>query len=388
METSATVKMLVSMAVGSVVGVLSVECGPMEPVGGGRSLTGKTPAVATGNATGGSEVVIDLTPSAGPGGSTGSSSATVTVMPASAAANCGIQTRNPTSLPVDLLLVLDRSGSMNDDIASNATCGNRGAPAGCAARWPTMTGALAQVLAASPAGVQWGLKLFTSPGGQVCTVNPGADVAVGPDTAAQIEAAIAGTTPQGETPTSAAMNAAISYFNTVNDGLAHYMLLATDGQPNCDPGTSGNVTTKSVGDTVAAITTAAAPGSDIETYVIGIGPSIGNLDNFATAGGTGTYFPATSPGDLTSALSAIAGAVASCVFTMDAAPPDPSNLGVYLDKGTKVPPDTLNGYSLGADGVTVTFSGTFCDGIKNGTYHVMQVFFGCPGGPSPPEIVP
>jgi hypothetical protein len=184
------------------------------------------------------------------------------------------------------------------------------------------------------------------------------------------------------------MNAAISYFNTVNDGLAHYMLLATDGQPNCDPGTSGNVTTKSVDDTVAAITTAAAPGSDIETYVIGIGPSIGNLDNFATAGGTGTYFPATSPGDLTSALSAIAGAVASCVFTMDAAPPDPSNLGVYLDKGTKVPPDTLNGYSLGADGVTVTFSGTFCDGIKNGTYHVMQVFFGCPGGPSPPEIVP
>jgi hypothetical protein len=112
------------------------------------------------------------------------------------------------------------------------------------------------------------------------------------------------------------------------------------------------------------------------------------LDNFATAGGTGTYFPATSPGDLTNALSAIAGAVASCVFTMDAAPPDPSNLGVYLDKGTKVPPDTLNGYSLGADGVTVTFSGTFCDGIKNGTYHVMQVFFGCPGGPSPPDIVP
>ena len=112
----------------------------------------------------------------------------------------------------------------------------------------------------------------------------------------------------------------------------------------------------------------------------------GNLDNFAQAGGTGNYFPATSPDQLTAALSSIIVAVASCTFTMAAAPPDPSNLGVYLDKNTKVPLDASNGYSLGADGVTVTFNGSYCDGLKNGTYQVVQVFFGCPGAP-PPNII-
>jgi hypothetical protein len=171
-----------------------------------------------------------------------------------------------------------------------------------------MTASLTQVFAASPAGVQWGLKFFTSPGGGTCTVNPGADVAVGPNTATQIQAAIAGTSPGNQTPTTTAITAAVNYYGTVNDGLAHYIILATDGQPNCDPGTSSSVTDASVQDTAAAIATAASGG--IKTYVIGIGPSVGNLDSFAQAGGTGSYFPATSPDQLTLALNTIVGEVA------------------------------------------------------------------------------
>jgi von Willebrand factor type A domain. len=305
-------------------------------------------------------------------------------VPASVDVNCGTQTKDPTPQPVDLLLVLDRSGSMTSDIATDTDCSGRNPPANCTARWPTMTASLTQVLAVSPAGVQWGLKFFTSPRGQTCTVNAGADVAVGPSTAAQIQTAIAGTSPGNQTPTTAAINAAVAYFKTVNDGLAHYILLATDGQPNCDPGTSSSVTTTSVANTVAAIKAAFDAG--IKTYVIGLGPSTGNLDNFAAAGGTGTYFLATSPDALTAALSSIVVAVASCAFTMPAAPPDPSNLGVYLDKVNKVPLDTSDGYSLSADNLTVTFNGSYCDGLKNGTYQVVQVFFGCPGEP-PPSII-
>jgi hypothetical protein len=298
---------------------------------------------------------------------------------ASADANCGVQTQNPSVQPVDLLLVLDRSGSMSDDIASDATCGSR---AGCQARWPTLTTSLAQVLVASPASVQWGLKFFTSPGGSSCTVNAGVEVGVGPSTAAQIQAAITGTSPGNQTPTMAAIKAAVAYFNTLNDGLPHYILLATDGEPNCDPGTSSNVTDASVMDTAGVIGTANTS-SKIKTYVIGIGPSSGNLDAFAAAGGTGNYFPAESADQLTTALSTIAGTVASCVFTMAEVPPQPDNLGVYLDSTTKVPVDPAEGYSLAADNLTVTLHGSYCDGIKAGTYKVVQVFFGCPGVPPP-----
>jgi von Willebrand factor type A domain len=334
-----------------------------------------------GNGADGQSAIVTILPSGGASGNPGSADAA----PATPDANCGMQTENPTTQPADLLLVLDRSGSMDDDIASNALCGGRGAPASCTPRWPTLTAAVNQVVGASPAGLQWGLKFFTSPGGGTCTVNPGVDVPV-PGTAAQIQAAIAGTMPGNATPTTAAINAAVAYLNTLNDGRPHYILLATDGQPNCDPGTSGNVTTTSVNNAAAAIAAAAAPGSDIKTYVIGIGPSAGNLDAFAAAGGTGKYFPANSPDQLTTALGTIVGAVASCVFTMATVPPDSGNLGVYLDNGTKVPLDQTNGYSLGANNLTITINGSYCDGIQAGTYQFIQVFFGCPGIPLPSQF--
>jgi hypothetical protein len=243
-----------------------------------------------------------------------------------------------------------------------------------------MTTSLNQVLASSPASVQWGLKFFSSPGGKTaCTVNPGVDVAV-PATPARIQAAIAATSPANQTPTTAAISAAVTYLGTLNDGWPHYILLATDGEPNCDPGTSSDVTDASIQDTATVIATAAAAG--IKTYVIGIGPSPGSLTQFAQNGGTTDYYPATSPDQLTTALSSIVVAVASCTFTMATVPPDPSNLGVYLDHATKVPLDPSDGYSLSPDNMTVTLNGSYCDGLKNGTYQVVEVYFGC-GAPPP-----
>jgi hypothetical protein len=351
---------------------------------GGTGNGGNGGAAAGGNAAAGQTAILSAPSSAGTNGNVDAAPDAPPVI-ASADANCGIQTQNPSVQPVDLLLVLDRSGSMDDDIASDATCGGRGAPAGCQARWPTLTASLNQVLAASPTSVQWGLKFFTSPGGSSCTVNAGVEVGVGANTAAQIQAAIGGTSPGNQTPTMAAIKAAVAYFSTVNDGLPHYILLATDGEPNCDPGTSSNVTDASVMDTAGVIGTANT-GSGIKTYVIGIGPSSGNLDAFAAAGGTSNYYPATSPDALTTAFSTIAGTVASCVFKMADVPPDPTNLGVYLDSTTRVPRDPSTGFSLAADNVTVTLNGSYCDGIKDGTYKVLQVFFGCAGVPLPDQF--
>jgi hypothetical protein len=392
MRSTTVGKILIGLSAWLFVGASIMDCASDLPItnpggsGGNSGIAGRGgnggAAGNGGNGAAGQTSFIGTLPSGG--NNADANVQDVEPVIASADANCGVQTQNPKPKPADLLLLLDRSGSMDYDIATDKNC-NVGSTT-CTQRWATVTTSLQQVLAATPTGVQWGLKLFTSPKGSTCTVNQGADVPVGPNSAAQIQQTMSNTSPGNQTPTRAAVNAAAAYLNTLNDGLPHYILLATDGQPNCDPGTSPDVTDASVLDTTGAITAAAAPGSDIKTFVIGIGPSPGNLTQFAIAGGTGAFFPATSPDALTQALTTIQGTVASCDFTMASEPPDPTNLGVYLDSTTKVPRDPSEGFSLGADGLTVTLHGSYCDGIKGGTYKVVQVFFGCAGVPLPDQF--
>ena len=144
-----------------------------------------------------------------------------------------------------------------------------------------------------------------------------------------IEAAIAGTSPENNTPTRAAIDAAVAYFGGVSDGLSHYILLATDGLPNCDPGTSSPVTSTSIQDAADAIAAALKVGSRPTWWASG--RQTGNLDNFAQAGGTGNYFPANSPDELTAALGSIVVAVATCTFNLGKAPPVPDNVVVQFN---------------------------------------------------------
>ena len=355
-------------------------CGGPTAVPVGPTTTSSVRVSATGTAlstdTG---IDINLTP----GATSTHTSASTTPISASDGGNCGITTNTINQQTVDLLLVLDRSGSMDYDIASGNTCSGRTAPANCTARWPTMTASLKQVLTAATPGVQWGLKLFTSPKGSTCTVNAGADVNVGPNTAATIQTTIAGTSPGNQTPTTAAIKAAVAYFDTVKDGFPHFILLATDGQPNCDPGTSSEITATSVANTVAALTAAASAG--VKTYVIGIGPESGNLDSFAAAGGTSKYYPALSPDQLTAALSSIVGKVASCTFNLGKTPPDPSNIAIEFDGNSslRAPRDTThtNGWDYTSSAnTTIQLFGTWCDKVTNGTYTSAKVLMGCPGG--------
>lgn len=353
-------------------------CGGPKPIEGSSSLTGAGGGSGTGTGSG-------YHPTVG-ASSTKTSTTTNPGTPSDVdGGNCGITTNGLTPQPADLLLVLDRSGSMSYDIGSDVYCTDAKAPANCTTRWSTVTTSLNQVLSSASGDVQWGLKFFTSPGGSTCTVNAGADVKI-PATAADITAAISGTSPANQTPTTAAINSAVEYLNGLNDGRSHFILLATDGQPNCDPGTSASVTDTSVANTVAAIT--AAAGAGIKTYVIGIGPSTGNLDNFAVAGGTGKYFPALSPQDLTNALSSIVGSVASCTFSLGKTPPDPGNIVIEFDgdKSLRAPRDTThtNGwdYTSSADNVIQIF-GSWCEKVTNGTYKSAKVLMGCPGNSVP-----
>jgi hypothetical protein len=350
-------------------------CGGPKPIEGSSSLTGAGGGSGTGTGSG-------YHPTVG-ASSTKTSTTTNPGTPSDVdGGNCGITTNGLTPQPADLLLVLDRSGSMSYDIGSDVYCTDAKAPANCTTRWSTVTTSLNQVLSSASGDVQWGLKFFTSPGGSTCTVNAGADVKI-PATAADITAAISGTSPANQTPTTAAINSAVEYLNGLNDGRSHFILLATDGQPNCDPGTSSTVSATTVAHTAAAIKTA-HDSSGINTFVIGIGPSPGNLTSFAQSGGTGDYYPATSPDQLTTALNSITKKVASCVFNLGKYPPDPNNIVIEFngDPSQRAPQDTThtNGwdYTSPAD-TSVQVYGSWCDKITNGTYTSTEVILGCPG---------
>jgi hypothetical protein len=288
-----------------------------------------------------------------------------------------MQTSGTSRQPADVLLVLDRSASMVNSTSADTSCNGA---AGCTTRWSALTAAVTNTLANTTGSVSWGLKLFSSTG-NACGVNSGVEVPVAVTSVPAINTLIAATTPGGNTPTAQAITAATAYLQTVNDQNAKYIVLATDGEPNCAPGQTS--TPANVPGTIDAII--AARGAGFLVYVIGIGPSVGNLDSFAMAGGTGSYLPAASPQELTDAFAAISRAVTTCTFMLAQAPPDPNSVGVYLD-GNLLPQNDPSGWSFGASSQTIVLAGTSCDAITAGTATQVRVLFGCPGVPPPPTL--
>ncbi len=350
-----------------------VACSSSSPVGGPPGATGAGGSTALTLALDGGAVTSA-------GGSPGA--------PPTEDANCGLSAQTMRQVPADLLLLLDRSGSMSNDIATDNPCD--ATTSTCSERWTTMITAVQTVLANAPNSVHWGLKFFSTPGlanGQGstpmgCVVLPSMEVPIGTGNGNDIVAAISSTTPNYNTPTRAAVETAGAYLSSLGDGRSKYILLATDGQPNC--AVNGQyATSPDLDATLQAIATAHAAG--ITVYVIGVGPSAGNLDAMAEQGGTGSFYPALSPQSLLAALDAIVGNVASCVYTMSDTPPDPNNLGVYLDKQL-VPESASDGWTLSGSNAVV-FNGPTCDRIKAGDYQYVQVLFGCPGS-SVPQVIP
>ena len=79
-------------------------------------------------------------------------------------ANCGARSKTAMKVAPDILILLDRSGSMNDDV-NNQMCrpdGGMGASMGCGAssKWAQVTPAIMQVVSETETDVNWGLKFF------------------------------------------------------------------------------------------------------------------------------------------------------------------------------------------------------------------------------------
>src|SRR6185369_11920465 len=77
--------------------------------------------------------------------------------------NCAEVPQAVAKLPPDILLILDKSGSMND--SADGTCTGS---CGANSKWSQTTAAVTQVITATDMVANWGLKFFTSPGGGMC----------------------------------------------------------------------------------------------------------------------------------------------------------------------------------------------------------------------------
>jgi hypothetical protein len=189
----------------------------------------------------------------------------------------------------------------------------------------------------------------------------------------------------GATPTRGAVESATAYLKTVTSPNPKFILLATDGQPNCLNGSASQDATDEPG-AVNAVRAAAAAGFPV--FVMGIamnGQATSVLNDMAIAGGRPRagdvkHYPATSREELVAAMSAIAGQVVSCSLRLNAALPSPADTAVDAD-GMRVPRDPThqNGWDYGDGNTSVQVYGSWCDRLKDGTIKNVDITFGCPG---------
>jgi hypothetical protein len=252
---------------------------------------------------------------------------------------CAAVTVQAQLVPLDLYVVLDRSGSM-----VNPALGNL--------RWPPVRDALNSFFQSpTTAGIGIALTMFAHPTGASCNPvsyqTPLLAMNTLPGNATGHALALQTTMNNNApvlgigTPTESAMKGAVTFatgHKNANPGHSVAIILATDGIPG-DASCSGE---DSAG-TQAAITAGFNGNPSIRTFVIGIDPNTTemqtNLNAWANAGG-GQFFDvgtAGGPAQFLAAMKAIQGSLLGCTFVMpktDAGLVDPTKVKVLYTPGS------------------------------------------------------
>jgi hypothetical protein len=341
--------------------------------------TGNGAGGVTGNGTG-----IGLT--SGGGGDVGMGTGGMT---------CGQSSVPVMPEPPDVLIVQDKSGSMSNDDTDTSCRGGCGANS----KWSQLTTALTSVVQATQANVNWGLKFFSD--NNACSATKAPVVGIAPMNAAPIVTAIASTQPGGNTPTRDAITSGAAYLATLTDTNPKFLLLATDGLPNCpsgcatmsNPSNMCTLTDNPNEDMAAEAAVAMAVMQGYQVFVIGIGnvsTAVSTLNQLAINGGqpqTGaatSYYAATDEASLEASLNKIVGLVASCTIKLTGVPSNLTNVAVSVDTSagtpTKVPQDATNGWTYtDSTDTAIQLNGSYCDAVKGGTYTNVQFVYACNG---------
>lgn len=278
---------------------------------------------------------------------------------------CGFQKHNLERLAPELLLTLDRSGSMRQMVEGSLND-----------RWTETTAALDEILMSTNAAVSWGLKMF--PSTQKCEVVLEPEVAVAAMNYPAIGGKIKETLPNmdaGGTPTGLAVRNATAHLKTLTTKNPKYIVLATDGEPTCKD------------QPVQAITDAV--GAGFRVFVVGIATAgtgaHRQLNEMAVAGGEARvgdpqYYAVANKADLVAALTQITQRVSNCVFPLDMKPPSPNDVAVNLG-GKRLTKDV--DWKYGANMGSIEVTGASCEMLKAGSVETVEIVFGCPNVPIP-----
>lgn len=387
--------------------------------GGGNSIfTGGTSGIspdaggATGN-VGGSGPNSTEPPCEGLLEQLGASSDTV----------CSQSNQSAKFTNINMLIVLDKSGSMSST------------PAGYQkSKWAGAIDALKKSLDPADPLISYGIALYPAVDGGTCDVADGAgaiNVGIGPasDTVGQINDLMAATTPGGGTPTAAALAAAYDYY-TKGDGIGlegtKYVLLVTDGGPNCNSdircgtetctafldkspaqsscwdGGVANCCDESssvpggpfppslcLDDGAVVAQLDALRSAGINTFVIGIPGSEAYatyLDGFAEAGGqpivdgARKYYEVTGESGLADAFKTITTSlVGSCTVPLNERPQDKNKINVAIDCSPlpKSTGDQVN-WTYDEENQSIIIEGPKCEQIQNVGVKRIDVVNGCP----------
>ncbi|HEY6559506.1 MAG TPA: hypothetical protein VI072_19625 [Polyangiaceae bacterium] len=347
-------------------------------------------------------------------------------------AACGESQITAAPVQVNMLLVIDKSYSMTQT------------PAGFTSdKWSATKSALTATLNTLKDRIDFGLVMFPyqdptrdvvtpipAPGcGERCCEMPPStrlNLAIedGSTGVPKIVNTLNATTASGATPTAKALTTALTYFKTgAGAGLEgkKYVLLATDGGPNCNPaltcgadrctdnidGTcpldggsccSGAARDACLDDVATIAKVQELRASGVPTIVVGIPGSEkyrSTLDALALSGGrpaqtaSPSYYAVstsgTAPGGLTDVLQSITrGLVTSCELKLTSAPPDQGRINVNID-GRNIPKAGPDGWDIvnTTTPPTIVLKGATCARITSSGAENVQILYGCPT-----EIVP
>jgi hypothetical protein len=284
----------------------------------------------------------------------------------------------------EVVLVFDRSSAML-----------RMVPGTMANRWVEMVAAVEDNLMRTHAGLSWGLKLFPSlPAPNMCTVTDPLDVPVALSNLSPLVNRIRGSMPtmgpEGS-PLDLGIKKAAAALKLINSRNPRYMVLASDGIPNCPAGIPGET------EAIKALTT--FTGEGLRTFVIGtatpMNPQHRTLNDLAAAGGEPRvgdqrYYQALNKADMLKALDEITGRLTSCVLTVNALAPQPDFVALNIGN-TRIARDPARreGWNWGGHPAmqVIHVYGKPCEDLKANPLATAELVFGCPGHfpPEPPR---
>jgi hypothetical protein len=193
---------------------------------------------------------------------------------------CAAQAYEGEAIPLDIYIMFDQSGSMLNDVGGLTRLD--------AVERATSTFLRDQASESIRVGV--GYFGFQPIGQTSCQPDDYASpsVPVTLDHEAVLRS-LAEREPTGETPTGAAIRGACGYakeWKKSNAGHSVVLLLLTDGEPKAPMSCSSGTCCPTLPDAVQAAADCRSGEPGIETYVLGVGPFLDNLQQIAQAGGT------------------------------------------------------------------------------------------------------